>query len=71
KVIRRGDFASAADLEAKLWAFLTYFNQTQARPFEWTYTGRPQEPARRRPFAPAHHQRIRPTKVQQAQSITS
>ena len=29
-----------ADLETKLRAFLTYFNQTLPHPFDWTYTGK-------------------------------
>ncbi len=41
KVMRRGNFTSVADLETKLRAFLTYFNQTLAHPFDWTYTGKP------------------------------
>ena len=47
KVIRRGNFLSVSDLEAKLREFLKYFNTTMARPFDWTYTGKPttNEPA--------------------------
>lgn len=41
KVIRRGNFASLADLQAKLEAFVDYFNRTMARPFKWTYAGKP------------------------------
>jgi transposase len=41
KVIRRGDFASLADLEQKLLAFIDYFNRTMAKPFKWTYQGKP------------------------------
>jgi transposase len=41
KVIRRGSFTSVADLRTKLSAFIDYFNQVFARPFKWTYTGRP------------------------------
>jgi hypothetical protein len=41
KVIRRGNFISVADLRSKLLAFLTYFNEVFAKPFQWTYTGRP------------------------------
>jgi len=41
KVIRRGSFPSVADLRAKLLNFIEYFNRVFAKPFRWTYTGRP------------------------------
>lgn len=41
KVIRRGNFLSKDDLRAKLLAFIDYFNATMARPFRWTYQGKP------------------------------
>ena len=41
RVIRRGDFKSLADLRAKLLAFIDYYNEALAKPFKWTYTGRP------------------------------
>jgi DDE superfamily endonuclease len=41
KVIRRGNFTSVEDLRNKILAFIDYFNQVFARPFKWTYTGRP------------------------------
>jgi hypothetical protein len=41
KVIRRGSFTSVTDLRTKLLNFLTYFNHVFAKPFRWTYTGRP------------------------------
>jgi len=41
KVIRRGNFISKADLKAKLEAFIDYFNRTLAKPFKWTYLGKP------------------------------
>ena len=41
KVIRRGSFTSPADLKARIEAFIAYFNQTLAKPFRWTYTGKP------------------------------
>jgi hypothetical protein len=40
RVIKRGDFPSVEALRERILAFVTYFNQT-ARPFRWTYTGRP------------------------------
>lgn len=41
KVIRRGNFKSLADLKSKLLQFIDYFNEAFAKPFRWTYTGRP------------------------------
>jgi len=41
KVIRRGSFSSVADLRSKLLNFIEYFNRVFAKPFHWTYTGRP------------------------------
>jgi transposase len=41
KVVRRGSFTSVADLRTKLLNFVTYFNRVFAKPFRWTYTGRP------------------------------
>jgi transposase len=44
KVIRRGSFPSVADLRSKLRHFIDYFNRVFAKPFRWTYTGRPLMP---------------------------
>jgi transposase len=41
RVMRRGSFTSKSDLMEKLRHFVTYFNDTIARPMRWTYTGRP------------------------------
>lgn len=41
KVIRRGNFCSTNDLNKKLLAFVDYFNQSLAKPFKWTYQGKP------------------------------
>lgn len=41
KVIRRGNFSSKDDLKNKLKSFITYFNETMAKPFRWTYQGKP------------------------------
>jgi transposase len=41
KVLKRGTFASTQDLKAKIEAFIEYFNKTMAKPFKWTYQGRP------------------------------
>jgi transposase len=41
KVIRRGNFLSVEDLQEKLTNFIDFFNDTMAKPFRWTYTGKP------------------------------
>jgi transposase len=41
KVIRRGNFLSVEDLCQKINNFIDYFNQTMAKPFRWTYQGKP------------------------------
>ena len=41
KVIRRGNFTSQEDLRHKVLAFIDYFNRTMAKPFKWTFQGKP------------------------------
>lgn len=41
RLIKRGNFSSLEDLRAQLLAFIDYFNAVLAKPFKWTYTGRP------------------------------
>jgi transposase len=41
RAIRRASFESTAQLKARLLEFIDYFNRTFAKPFRWTYTGRP------------------------------
>ena len=41
KVLRRGTFTSIDDLRTKVLAFIAYFNRTMAKPFKWTYRGKP------------------------------
>ena len=41
KVIRRGNFTSVDDLNAKIKKFIDFFNKTMAKPFRWTYDGKP------------------------------
>jgi hypothetical protein len=40
RVLKRGNCASVEALRARILEFIAYFNQT-AKPFQWTYTGRP------------------------------
>lgn len=54
KLLRHGSFTSVDDLEDRLRAFLAYFNEVLARPFDWTYTGRPLEKPRRTEYRPPH-----------------
>ncbi len=41
KLLRRGTFTSVEDLRAQVLAFIAYFNRTMAKPFKWTYQGKP------------------------------
>lgn len=40
KLLQRGSFTSIADLEAKVLAFIAYYNRTMAKPCKWTYQGK-------------------------------
>jgi len=39
KLLKRGSFTSLADLQSRVLAFIAYYNQTMATPFQWTYHG--------------------------------
>jgi len=41
KLLRRGNFRSVEDLQNQVLAFIDYFNRTMAKPFKWTYQGKP------------------------------
>jgi transposase len=41
RVLKRGNFTSVDQLRERILAFIDYFNQTMAKPFKWTYAGRP------------------------------
>lgn len=41
KVLKRGNFNSVTDLKLKVLAFIDYFNRSMAKPFKWTYQGKP------------------------------
>ncbi len=41
KLLRRSSFKSQAELKAKILDFVDYFNRTMAKPFKWTYKGKP------------------------------
>ena len=40
KLLKRGNFTSLDDLNAKVLAFIQYYNRTMAKPFKWTYKGK-------------------------------
>lgn len=41
RFLKRGDFASMADFEARLLAFVEDYNHSHAHPYRWTYAGTP------------------------------
>jgi hypothetical protein len=40
KLLTRGSFTSIEDLQAKVLAFIAYYNRTMAKPLKWTYQGK-------------------------------
>jgi transposase len=40
KLLKRGSFTSVQELQARVLAFIDYYNQTMAKPFKWTYQGK-------------------------------
>jgi hypothetical protein len=41
RLLKRGRFASTEELKQRILAFIEFFNQTLAKPFRWTYIGKP------------------------------
>lgn len=41
RLLKRASFTSTEDLRERILAFIDYFNRVLAKPFKWTYTGRP------------------------------
>ena len=41
KLLRRGSFKSADELKERIGAFIAYINETMAKPFRWTFSGKP------------------------------
>jgi hypothetical protein len=41
RLLKRASFTSTNDLRDRILAFIDYFNATMAKPFKWTYAGRP------------------------------
>ena len=43
RLLKRGSFTSVEDLHRRILEFIEYFNRMMAKPFKWTYMGRPLE----------------------------
>ena len=41
RLLKRASFTSTQELRTRILAFIDYFNRTLAKPFKWTYAGRP------------------------------
>ena len=41
RLLKRGSFNSVEELHKRIVEFIEYFNRTMAKPFKWTYKGRP------------------------------
>lgn len=41
RLLRRSSFSSSEELRQRILDFIAYFNATMAKPFKWTYAGRP------------------------------
>ena len=41
RLLKRTSFTSTDDLRERILAFIDYFNRVLAKPFKWTYAGRP------------------------------
>ena len=41
RFLKRGSFASTEILNQRILAFIEFFNETLAKPFLWTYIGKP------------------------------
>lgn len=41
RLLKRGNFSSTAELKARILKFIAFFNETLAKPFRWTYIGKP------------------------------
>jgi transposase len=41
RLLKRASFRSTEELGERILEFIDYFNRTMAKPFRWTYTGRP------------------------------
>jgi transposase len=53
RLLKRARFRAVEELRQRLLAFIDYFNKTAAKPFKWTYVGRPLAAYTSKKLAPA------------------
>ena len=41
RLLKRGEFRSKEELKQRILAFIEFFNETLAKPYRWTYIGKP------------------------------
>ncbi len=41
RLLKRGNFSSTEELKNRILKFIEFFNETLAKPFRWTYIGKP------------------------------
>lgn len=41
RLLKRGEFKSTTELKERILKFIDFFNETLAKPFRWTYIGKP------------------------------
>jgi transposase len=41
RLLKRASFTSTGELKRRILAFIEFFNRTLAKPFRWTYIGKP------------------------------
>ena len=41
RLLKRGNFSSTEELKQRIFKFIDFFNETLAKPFRWTYIGKP------------------------------
>ncbi len=41
RLLKRGNFTSTGELKQRILKFIEFFNETLAKPFRWTYIGKP------------------------------
>ena len=41
RLLKRASFTSSKDLRQRILDFIEFFNRAKAKPFKWTYAGRP------------------------------
>jgi hypothetical protein len=57
RFLQRGDFGSAEEFERRFTAYMRDYNESQAHPYRWTYTGQPL--VRDTPFSQTRRQAFR------------